>query len=447
MSRRKSNTTTHVSPKSIAAGDAVLGSILVHGPCLAEVSLIPEDFGFDWQQLVFRVLVKMSQAHEQIDVVTVAERLQEMAPAEEVDTPEGTSWLLLLTTLVRETPTWRNIASYAKIVKEQAVARRAAHIAASLAENVHGDLDQIDAATRELMALRGTDRKYSMRIGEAIPKAIDDLDARCEGKKPTGIPTGYTKLDLHIGGLAPQCLYVIGARPGMGKTTIGLDILLNNPTVASGFMSTEMPTSQLVDRACATVSGVSAHAIRLGKVNDQDWPALTDAYGKIEKMPLYINEKPAPTAEEVIRQARHWSHEHSIRLLVIDYIQRIKSADERRDRHQELQRATVAFKELARDLNIPVVLLAQINRQVESRADKRPTLADFKDTGALEEEGDVVISLFRNEVYEPKNIDTKGIIEIHVLKNRHGPCAWLKARYNAACLRIENIDPTGDDFN
>jgi replicative DNA helicase len=426
--------------RNIAAAESVLGSVLITPACFSEIDLVPEDFDFDWQRLIFNCFVGMVTRKEEIDVVTVAETLEQAVPSHSVDTPEGMSWMSLLASLQRDTPTAKNVSTYAKIVKERSIAKKAVGIAHSLIETVNGDVNELDIAVRNLMGLRTSDRKYAMRLGEAIPRAIDELDERCSGKSVIGLPTGFTKLDGLLGGLAPELLYIVGARPAMGKTSLGFQVLLNNPTVSSGFISTEMPTSQLVQRASAVLSGVSAHAMRLGKVVDSDWPKITAAFEQISRMPIQINERPAPTADEVLRQARHWKYEHDIKVLVIDYIQRIKSHDRKADRHSQLQEAVVAFKEIARELKIPVVLLAQISREAEKRADKRPTMADFKDTGALEEEADVLMTLFRNEVYEPKNIDTQGIIEIHILKNRHGPPAWFRARYNGACLRIENID-------
>lgn len=441
MARRpEPRTSARVQQAVTASAEAVLGAVLLTPACLSEIDLVPEDFEHDWQRMVFNTFLQMGTAKEEIDLVTVTARLDQMVPAHTVDLPSDT-WLSTLASIQRDTPTAKNVATYAKYVKEKAVARNAKAIAFSLVQSIDENTSELDAAVRSLMGLRKTDRRYSMRLGEAITRAVDELDARCSGTRPTGIPTGFTKLDGLLGGLAPEMLYVVGARPGMGKTSLGFQVLLNNPKVSSGFISTEMPTIQLVDRACSVVSGVSAHAIRLGKVGDSDWPKITAAYNEIAAMPIQVNERPAPTADEVLRQARHWKYEHDIQMLVIDYIQRIKSHDRKADRHAQLQEAVVSFKEIARELKIPVILLAQISREAEKRADKRPTMADFKDTGALEEEADVLMTLFRNEVYEPKNVDTKGLIEIAIIKNRHGPPAFLTARYNGACLRIENIDP------
>lgn len=444
MARRSGNTgAAKKSLPAAQAADAVIGSVLISPSSYEEVDLVPEDFEQPWQVATWEAIQGMVAKKEQIDVITLSERLRDTHPADRIDLPEeNTSWLGALSSIQRDTPTAANISTYAKIVKQRSTTRAAERIGYSLVE---GGADKepeevVDEAVRSLMALMKTDRNYSFRIGAAIGRTIDKMEERVEGKTKVGIQTKITKLDNHLGGLAPGHLIVIGARPAMGKTTMGLQILLNNPTISSGFMSTEMPGEELVQRAAANFSEVSSHAMRLGKVSEADWPKITAAFSTIHDMPIFVNDKPGPTPFEVIRQIRRWKYENDIKIAVIDYIQHLKLRDNR-DRTPQLQEAVVAFKELARDLKIPVVLLAQINRSVESRSDKRPNLGDFKDTGALEEEGDVVLSLYRDEVYNPKNIDTKGIIEIAILKNRHGPTAYLKARYNAALLRIEDYDP------
>ncbi len=409
---------------------AVVGGLLLDNSKLAELDLVGDDFLDAKYRQVFEAVCDLVAAQEVADVITVAEKLERETGRK--------NWLPILGEIAKNTWSTANISSYAKIVKEEARKRRAVEIANRLRDDVGRGLGAVDEAIRDLMQLNTTRKNYECSISQALTAAVDMMDeaAHTEGKI-VGITTGLEDLDNCIGGFQNTDLYVIGARPAMGKTAFLLNCA-NAANVPAGIISSEQGREQVGLRLIAIDGRVSAHRMRVADLETNEWNKVTRTVSELANKRVWINDQPGPTIEQVIRQARKWKFQHDIKILYLDYIQRIK-ADASLPRHEQVGAIAMALKELARELEIPVVALAQVNRSVEARPNKRPYMSDLKDSGAIEQEADNIMTLYRDEVYNPESKD-KGIVEIAVMKNRHGPTGLIRAVWNAEFMRFEDFE-------
>ena len=402
---------------------------------LAELDLVGDDFLDAKYRQVFEAVCDLVAAQEVADVITVAEKLERETGRK--------NWLPILGEIAKNTWSTANISSYAKIVKEEARKRRAVEIANRLRDDVGQGLGAVDDAIRDLMQLNTTRKNYECSISQALSATVEMMDeaAHTEGKI-VGITTGLEDLDNCIGGFQNTDLYVIGARPAMGKTAFLLNCA-NAANVPAGIISSEQGREQVGLRLIAIDGRVSAHRMRVADLETHEWNKVTRTVSGLANKRIWINDQPGPTIEQVIRQARKWKFQHDIKILYLDYIQRIK-ADASLPRHEQVGAIAMALKELARELGIPVVALAQVNRSVEARPNKRPYMSDLKDSGAIEQEADNIMTLYRDEVYDPESKD-KGIVEIAVMKNRHGPTGLIRAVWNAEFMRFEDFEARYND--
>lgn len=413
---------------SIDAEWALVGGLLLQNSLLNEIDVVAADFADDTNREIFAAICDLVAAHEVADAITVSDRLDEKSGKR--------GWLATVGRLVKNTPSSANVASYAKAVKQASRKRQALAIAETLARGVTGDLSAIDAAIRDLMAIDTARKTYDCDAAQMLAGTLEMIDEAAKRQGLIGISTGLTKLDECLGGYQPTDLYIIGARPAMGKTAFLLNCISATEKPV-GLISAEQGRDQIGLRLLAINGRISATKMRVANLDDLEWRKASNTFAALKDRLLWVNDQPAPTIDQVIRQARKWKFQYGIEALYVDYVQRLKGPAGL-PRHQEVAHVVMGLKELARELEIPVIALSQVNRDVEERNNKRPRMADLKDSGTVEQEADVIMTLYRDEVYDNKT-QYPATAEIAVLKNRHGPTGTLLAGWNAEFMRYENM--------
>jgi len=390
-----------------------LGSILYQPSRLMDVKISEDYLIAEKHRQVFRAIQDLDLAGEAIDILSVGDYLTIQDNRE--------NWSADLAIWVEAAFVDSFFTSSQKIIIQEYRKREIKKITHMLSE----DFD-VDAAIQSLMKLDDYEKKYTHTIGDARDAAIKKVEQLRNSKELVGITTGLRKLDRAIAGLQAPDLYVIGARPAMGKTAVVINLMLNNKCPV-GFFSTEQPMEQIGLRALSIQGGVAARDLRSAQIKDDDWQKILAAVNHARSNEIFIHDKPSISIGELMREARRMKYNHGIQVLYIDYIQRIKSPNAE-SRRLEVAEVVTGLKTLARELNIPVVALAQVSRKVEERKYKRPHMGDLLESGVIEQEADVVILLYRDEVYNEDG--KKGVIEFLIDKNRHGPVgdlvfAWL----------------------
>jgi replicative DNA helicase len=419
---------------STEAEQAVLGGLMLSNDAWLAIAdvVTAEHFSRPDHRLIFGAIAMLANERRPFDPVTVSEILDRQKTLREA------GGLQYLGSLTKETPGAANARAYAKIVYDRWKTRKAGEIAGELqAAAAQGD-DLVDSTVQRLMALSHVATVDDGLLATSIGAFIDDLDARSRPDAIPRIQSGIGRLDSKLGGFAKSDLIVIAGRPSMGKTALALNVVAANHDRAGGMISGEQPRMQLIPRLASIMTGIDGTAMRTAKLQDEDWVTITKAMKQLQDLRLYVNDHPAPHSDRIVRQARKWKHYHNIEYLVSDYLQRFDGPG--RERHSQIEAITRAHKEIARELDIPVFLLCQIGRGVEARQDKRPTMADLRDSGAIEQEADVILTLYRDEVYYGPTPGRDGEIEIAALKNRHGPLGVVGCKFNAQCVRFEDFD-------
>lgn len=408
---------------------ALLGGLLLDNSRFQEIDLSPDDFVDETHRQIFVAMTDLLREGRSADAITVSDYLQNQT---------GRDWLHTVATLANHTPGSANVATYAKIVRDEAVKRRALEVADGLRVRIQEEgLDAVDSAIRDLMLLSSPRRDFECSVTKACADAVDEIDrAYQSGGKVHGVTTGLVDLDECLGGLHNSDLIVVAARPAVGKTAMLIN-LADNAGVPVGIISGEQGRSQIGMRLIAKNGRLNAYRMRIGKIDDEEWPRITSAVSKITNKHIWINDRPNPTIEELMRQARKWRYQHGIKALYVDYLQRIRALP-KAVRHEQIGFVALSLKELARELDIPVVALAQVNRNVEGRENKRPSMGDIKDSGSIEQEADIVITMYRDDVYDENSPDA-GIVELNVAKNRHGPTGLIRCTWEAKSMTFNNI--------
>lgn len=408
---------------------SVLGGLMLEPSLIMDIDTIPDDFESEVNRNIFSEIMRLSRDGEAVDIVTVSEAMHKAT---------GKNYLPTLGAMCKSCMSTKNVTVYARMLRQQAQERKAVEIAKTLVGSVNRDgATAISEAIRGLMNLSATRKDFDCSIKDAIAGAVEVIDeAFNRGGELIGISTGIEKIDSALGGFQRSDLYVIGARPAMGKTAFLLN-LASNANGSSGIISSEQGRDQVGVRMLSINGRVSTYAMRTGKLSDTDWPRITGAVGDLSSRQIRINDKPSPTLDEIINQARKWKFNYGLEILFIDYLQRIK-VDLSKKRHEAVGEVARGLKELARELDIPIVTLAQVSRSVESRPNKRPGMADLSDSSEIEKEADVIITLYRDEVYDENSAD-KGIAELSILKNRHGPVGTIRTVWRSEYMRFEDF--------
>lgn len=419
-------------PHAIEAEQAVLGGLMLDPNAYDRIAdrLSESDFYRRDHAMIFRAIGELVGKREPADAVTLADWFDAKGISDMVG---GASYII---GLANTTPSAANIGSYARIVRGKSQMRQVIDAATNAcAAAFDPDSDPaavVDAAVRALMGIGKAHTDHEMTVREALRRLNDRMvKLHAAGGALPGIPSGIAELDSKLGGFQDGDLILIPARPSMGKTSLlGFSVAhAASKGFPVGLISGEQPGEQIALRWVAARAKIDAHRIRNAHLGDHEWPKLTMANADLAALPLWIYDRSAPTIDELKRVARKWKQQHGIRGLYVDYAQRVEGKG--RTRYEQVSEVARELKTLARDLNIPVIALAQVNRGVEQRSDKRPGMADIADSGELEKEADQVVMLYRDDYYNPESSD-KGIAELIVEKNRHGATGVIKVGWNAA---------------
>ncbi len=414
-------------PQNLEAEMSVLGGVLLENDALNRVLeiLTPADFYRESHRKIFSAMLQLYQSGEPADLITLSEVLKNRGELEEVGDIE------FLNSLVNSVPTAANISYYAKIIKEKSIVRKLIHKATEIVSEGYthrGDIgDFLDRAERSIFEIsedRVRPSFYPMR--EIIKSSFKTIEQLYEKKQLiTGVATGFTRLDEMTSGLQPSDLIIIAGRPSMGKTAFALNIAeyaAIHDGIACAVFSLEMSKEQLALRMLCSEAKVDAHRLRGGFLSESDWPRLTRAAGLLSEAPLFIDDTAGITILEMRAKARRLKAEHRLGLIVVDYLQLMRGRSDADSREQEISDISRSLKGLAKELGVPVIALSQLNRRVEERGDRRPQLSDLRESGAIEQDADVIIFLYRDDVYnKSEDNPNKGKAEIIIGKQRNGP--------------------------
>ena len=432
-----------IPPQNLDAEMAVLGSMLLDEDAIsvATESLDKNYFYKNTHRKIFEAILDLYNANKAVDLITLTDALKKNGDIEEVG---GASFL---TALANSVPTAANIAHYVSIVRQKSILRTLINNATrivSLCYESDGNIDEvIDSAERFIFEV--SDRKNQgsyLHLKEIIKDSIETIDRLYQNKAHvTGVPTGYIDFDIKTAGLQPSELIIIAGRPSMGKSAFALGIAEYAGVVEkvpTAIFSLEMSKEQLVQRMLCSHAKVDAHKVRTGYLATSDWPRLTAAAGKLSEAPIFIDDSPAISVMELRAKARRLKAHHDIKLIILDYMQLMRGSMGIENRQQEISEISRSLKALARELNVPVVAISQLSRAVESRTDHRPQLSDLRESGAIEQDADVVVLILREEYYNPTP-DNQGIAEAIIAKQRNGPVGSLKLAFIKEYTRFENI--------
>ncbi len=438
------NIAHRLPPQNLEAEQCVLGSILLKEGALAKVLdiLTDQDFYRDAHKTIYAALVALFEKNEPLDLITLTDVLRDWNKLEAVG---GPAYLASLTDIV---PLSANIVHYAQIVRRKALLRQLISTTTEIAARCYEEQDDIDALIEETeekifdIARRKTDQAVAP-LHAIIKKNFAAVTQLYERKEHiTGIPTGYYELDKMTAGLQPADLIILAARPSMGKTALALNIAQYaaiEHKVPVAIFSLEMAKEQLGMRLLCAESRVSSSRLRTGFLKEQDWPKLTRAAGVLSEAPIYIDDTPAMTVTEMRAKARRLKTEYDIGLVVVDYLQLMRGRGNVQSREQEISDISRSLKAMAKEINIPVLALSQLNRTLEHRPNKRPQLADLRESGAIEQDADVILFIYRDEVYnKAEDNPNKGLAEIIIGKQRNGPVGTLLLTFLDRYTRFEN---------
>jgi len=435
-----------MQPHSIEAEQSVLGGLLLSADGwdgVAEV-VAAEDFYRPDHRLIFRHVARLAEASEPVDVITVADKLQASGEL------EAAGGLTYLTELAEGTPSASNIRAYAQVVSERANVRRLIQAAQEIAEsgfNPEGrSADElIDAAERRIMQIaeQGPKAGGPQTVNPLLQGALTRIEELFQsGGDITGLSTGYIDLDRLTSGLQRSDLVIVAGRPSMGKTSFAMNLVehaaLHQERPVLVF-SMEMPAEQLIMRMLSSIGRINQSKVRNGKLDQEDWPKLSGAVGKLKDVPLYIDDTPALTPTEVRSRARRVVREHGdLAMIMVDYLQLMQVAGSSEGRTAEISEISRNLKAIAKEFNCPVVALSQLNRSLEQRPNKRPVNSDLRDSGAIEQDADVILFIYRDEIYNEDTPD-KGVAEIIIGKQRNGPIDTVRLAFIGEYTRFENL--------
>ncbi len=443
-------------PQSLEAEMSVLGGILIDNDAINRVLeiLSVEDFYRESHRKIFQAMMRLSDQREPCDLITMTDMLRKQGELEEVG---GAPYLL---TLVDYVPTAANIAYYCKIVKEKAVNRKLISVATEIVTRGYdeqADVNELlDLAQKNIYEISENKlRPQYVPVQAVLKEAFTILKTLHDRKEHvTGVPTGYVDLDQMTAGFQPGDLVIVAARPSMGKTTFALNVAEyasadphNKKKVPSVIFSLEMGKEQLVMRFLASIAKVDFGRMRTGHFLDSDWPRLTRAAGILHDAKIFIDDTPAISVLELRSKARRLKSEHDIGLIIIDYLQLMRGGANPESRQQEISEISRSLKALAKELNVPVIALSQLNRELEKRADKRPMMSDLRESGAIEQDADVIMFVYRESVYCEQCRKRDGSCtqnhernsEIIIGKQRNGAIGTVNLAFFGEHTRFENL--------
>jgi replicative DNA helicase len=441
--------TLKVPPHSLEAEQAVLAALMLDNSRWDAVSelLMPTDFYRKEHRLLFDAMQRQMAESRPIDVITLSEALRS------ANTLQEAGGIDYLSELLSSSQSAANIVAYAGIIKERAILRRLISVAHGIADSGYNpdgrdSATLLDAAEQAVFRI-ADDRPRDggpQALNPILKSALERLEKLYESKGSlTGLATGFKDLDEMTSGLQPADLVIVAGRPSMGKTTFAMNMVehavlhSNKPVLV---FSLEMPADSLIIRMLSSIGRIDQTRMRNGKLEDEDWDRLGTAMAKLHNRLLFIDDTSGVSPGELRSRARRVAREHgSIGLIMVDYLQLMQLKGSSENRTGEISEISRSLKLLAREFNCPVVALSQLNRSVEQRPNKRPVMSDLRESGAIEQDADVIMFVYRHEVYEPEKLETKGIAEIIIGKQRNGPIGMVKLSFIGKHTRFENFMP------
>lgn len=433
-------------PHSVEAEQSILGGLMLDNSGWDRIAdlLHGGDFYRRDHQLIFEAIGALSEKSIPSDAVTVSEHLEKCS---QLDDAGG---LAYIASLARDTPSAANIKAYAEIVRERSMLRELIRVGGEIAGSAHandgrGATDLVDEAERKVFEIAERGQRAGtgfIGLRKILPGVIDRLDelSHSEGDI-TGVATGFQKFDALTAGLHGGELIIIAGRPSMGKTTLAMNIAENAAIagkVPTAIFSMEMSAEQLAFRMIGSIGRVNQSNLRTGRFSDEDWTRINSAVAIMSQAPIFIDDTPALSPTEIRSRARRLKREHGLGLIIVDYLQLMGVAGTRENRATEISEISRSLKALAKELNVPIVALSQLNRGVEQRTDKRPVMSDLRESGAIEQDADLIAFIYREEVYDP-DTPRKGVADIIIAKQRNGPIGDFHLTFLGEYTRFENL--------
>jgi replicative DNA helicase len=433
-----------IPPHSLESEQSVLGGILIdnHAIDLASERISPEDFYRKDHQMIYAAMLRLSESNEPIDIVTLSAELSNKGLLEEIGGSER------LASLASGVPSAANVGYYAKQVREASLRRKAIHEASRIIEDAFGtEIDVegfLDGAEQRILSVSDYRVRPSFfKIGDLVQDSIVLVEKLYEMKESvTGVASGFEKLDSMTAGFQPSDLIIIAARPSMGKTALALSTMLHvalKEQKAVALFSLEMSKEQITLRMLCSEARVDNSKVRTGHLGEQDFPRLVEAASRIAEAPIFIDDTPSLSITEMRAKCRRLHRESNLGLVVVDYLQLMRSPQYSSSREQEISDISRSLKALAKELRVPVIALSQLNRSVESRTDKRPVMSDLRESGAIEQDADVIMFIYRDEVYNEDSAD-KGVAELIISKQRNGPVGIVRTAFIPQFTLFANLD-------
>jgi replicative DNA helicase len=438
-------------PHSVEAEQSVLGGLLLEATALDKITDLvqPDDFYRQEHRLIFRQIVRLSEQAKPVDVITVAEALE---IAGELDKVGG---LPYLGGLAQNVPSAANIRRYGEIVRERSIMRKLAEVGSDIASSAYNPtgrdaaqlLDEAESKVFEIAEAGSKGKQGFLPMPPLLTQVVERIEtlyARDNTSDVTGIATGFTDLDRKTSGLHPGDLVIIAGRPSMGKTALAINIAENvamDSKLPVAIFSMEMGATQLVMRMIGSVGKLNQQDLRTGKLQDDDWGRLTQALGKLNDAPIYIDESAALSSLDLRARSRRLHRQNNgLGLIVVDYLQLMSSnvGKASENRATEISEISRSLKALAKELQVPVIALSQLNRSLEQRTDKRPVMSDLRESGAIEQDADLILFIYRDEVYNSDS-PSQGKAEIIIGKQRNGPIGKVELAFRGEYTRFDNL--------
>ncbi len=431
-------------PHNLEAERSVLGAVLLNNSSVDEIATIltPADFYRQAHQKLFEAMLELYEKEEPIDLVTLSDLLRKKGELEKIG---GATYL---SSLVDDFPITANASYYAKVVKEKALLRNLIQVSTEIAEKSYqqtGDVQELlDIAEQAIFKISESriDSTF-VQMSTLMQKSIDRLELLYERKQViSGVPTGFSQLDSMTSGFQPSDLIIIAGRPSMGKTAFALNIAVNASLyhdVPVAIFSLEMSKEQLAIRLLSSEGKIDGYRLRTGKLQyEKEWEKLTNTASRLKNLPIYIDDSPALSVLEIKAKSRRLKNENKLGMIVVDYLQLMKGPPGAERREQEISEISRSLKALAKELEVPVIALSQLNRRVEDRSDRRPQMADLRESGSIEQDADVILFIYRDEYYNKDSQET-GIAEINIAKQRNGPTGTIKLAFLKEYTRFEPL--------
>ncbi len=449
MPTMEENVLKRILPHSVEAEQSVIGSMIMDREAIIVASelITGDDFYNKQYGILFEAMVELNEEGSPVDLVTLQNRLREK------DVPPEVSSLEFVRELITVVPTSANIKYYANIVAEKSTLRKLIRLNEEIANTCYAGKESLefileDTEKRVFQLVQKRNLGDFVPIRQIVMNAMDRIEIASKNKgSVTGIPTGFTDLDYRTAGMQPSDLVLIAARPSMGKTAFVLNIaqyVAFKKKLTVAIFSLEMSKEQLVNRMFSLESSVDAQKLRTGQLNDQEWERLIESAGVIGRSNLIIDDTPGISVSELRSKCRKFKLEHDLSMIIIDYLQLMSGSGRTDSRQQEISDISRSLKSLARELGVPVLALSQLSRAVEQRPDHRPMLSDLRESGAIEQDADVVMFLYRDDYYNHDS-EKKGVSEVIIAKQRNGPIGTVELAWLPEYTKFANLERSGRD--